>query len=207
MFNSLTGRLSGHEFPMIYLTTGGIEWALEVSASTFQSAIGALRDEEHRVYTYLHSREDLLRLYGFWSQRERHAFSELISVSGIGPRQALKILSGTSVESLGDSLEHEDVDALTRIPGLGKKTAQRLILQLKGHLVTDQSGRTDGSTQTGNALRLELLDALSEMGFDRGTAGSVLETVAAEIGVDPEAPDREHEQELFRRAIVALSGS
>ncbi|MDA3950180.1 MAG: Holliday junction branch migration protein RuvA [Spirochaeta sp.] len=207
MFNSLTGRLSGHEFPILHLSTGGIEWALEVSAATFQSAIAAAHDADYRIYTYLHSREDLVRLYGFWSQAERHAFIELISVSGIGPRQALKILSGTSVESLGQSLEQGDVDALTRIPGLGKKTAQRLILQLKGHLVTGDSGGGTGAATEGNALRRELLDALTEMGFDRATAGSVLETVAVEIGADPAAPDRAHEQELFRRAIVALSGS
>ncbi|MFW5796006.1 MAG: Holliday junction branch migration protein RuvA, partial [Alkalispirochaeta sp.] len=156
---------------------------------------------------HLHVREDILRLYGFWSEMERTAFLELLSVSGIGPRQALKILSGTTVEELGRFLESDDVDGLTRIPGLGKKTAQRLILQLKGHLVVESGGSGTTTEPGGGNLRTELLEALTEMGFDRRRAETVLSSVARELGTDPHAPDTVHEQELFRRAIVALSGS
>ncbi|MFW5643939.1 MAG: Holliday junction branch migration protein RuvA [Alkalispirochaeta sp.] len=206
MFNTLTGRISGHRYPLVFLTIHGVEWELEVSAATFQSVIAAPHDQDHRIYTHLHVREDILRLYGFWSEMERTAFLELLSVSGIGPRQALKILSGTTVEELGRFLERDDVDGLTRIPGLGKKTAQRLILQLKGHLVVESGGGTTTEPGAGN-LRTELLEALTEMGFDRRRAETVLSSVAQELGTDPHAPDTVHEQELFRRAIVALSGS
>jgi len=206
VFNSLTGRISGHRFPLVFLIINGVEWELEVSAATFQSVLAAPHDQEHRLFTHLHVREDILRLYGFWSDMERTAFLELLSVSGIGPRQALKILSGTTVEELGRFLESDDVDGLTRIPGLGKKTAQRLILQLKGHLVVESDG--GGATDSGGGnLRTELLEALTEMGFDRRRAETVLTSVAEELGTDPHAPDTVHEQELFRRAIVALSGS
>jgi Holliday junction DNA helicase RuvA len=191
---------------LVFLTIHGVEWEIEVSAATFQSVIAAPHDQDHRIWTHLHVREDILRLYGFWSEMERTAFLELLSVSGIGPRQALKILSGTTVEELGRFLESDDVDGLTRIPGLGKKTAQRLILQLKGHLVVE-SGSADAADHGAGNLRTELLEALTEMGFDRRRAEAVLSSVAEELGTDPHAPDATHEQELFRRAIVALSGS
>ncbi|MCG8477536.1 MAG: Holliday junction branch migration protein RuvA [Spirochaetales bacterium] len=206
MFNSLYGLVSGHQFPNLSFRTGGIEWLLEVSATTFQAALAAHRDEEQRIFVYLHSREDLVRLYGFWTQAERSAFLELISVSGIGPRQALKILSGTTVAALTELLDREDVDALTRLPGLGKKTAQKMILQLKGHLVVE---RDEASPLQAASRDEEILRALVEMGFDRGAAQAVLDRLIPEIdgeGAGDAAPDDdERERELFRRAIVALS--
>lgn len=203
MFHSITGLVTGHDFPHVFLSTHGIEWEVEVSATTFQSVIAAGRDIQYRLFIYLHSREDILKMYGFSTLQERHAFLELISVSGIGPRQALKILSGTTPEELGRSLDKEDVSMLTRIPGLGTKTAQRLILQLKGHLVTQTDGA--GSVSTSQSLRGELIEALSEMGFDPRSAGDALDTVAGELGIDQKDLDPSKEQELFRQAIVQLS--
>jgi holliday junction DNA helicase RuvA len=214
VFNSLYGTISGHRFPLVFLRTGGMEWQLEVSAATFQSVMNTETDGDHRVFTYLHSREDLLRLYGFWTEAERRAFMELISVPGIGPRQALKILSGTTPDSLVRYLDEEDIPALTRIPGLGKKTAQRLILQLKGHLVLDPDGTGAGAAGAVVSASNELLEALTEMGFDRKRAEVALKAAEAELSAgagDSALPNGQHgrdmEQELFRRAIVALSGS
>ena len=203
MFNSLSGRITGHDFPLLYLSAAGVEWELEVSATTFQAALGAEPGRRHRVLVHVHVREDILKLYGFWSAPERRAFRELLKVPGIGPRQALRILSGTTVAALTELLEQEDITALTRIPGLGRKTAQKMILQLKGHLVTDE-GAHDAPT-AGQAPEDELLAALVDMGFDRTTARETLTRLAKDMGSDDgDAPD---EQELFRRAIVALSGS
>lgn len=209
MFNSVSGRISGHDFPLLYLAAAGIEWELEVSATTFQAALAAEKDARHRLYVHLYSREDLLKLYGFWTAGERTAFRELLKVSGIGPRQALRILSGTTVAALTQLLEAEDVDALTRIPGLGRKTVQKMILQLKGHLVTSAAGNTTAGTAA--APGDELLTALVEMGFDRVRARDTLqqlirdgESGGAGDGMSAGPMD---EQELFRRAIVALSGS
>lgn len=198
MFNSITAPISGHDFPMLYLQDGAVEWELEVSAATFQSAIAGGSGEAHRVFIHVYTREDLIRLYGFWTDAERVAFRELLRVPGIGPRQALRILSGTSVEALSQLLEQEDVTALTRIPGLGRKTAQKMVLQLKGSLVTDRTDRRAGGGADPSGDELEA--ALTEMGFDRGQARRILDDLRT--GDDAVAD----EQELFRRAIVALSG-
>lgn len=196
MFNSITAPISGHDFPLLYLRDGALEWEVEVSASTFQSALAAEPGTAHRVFVHLHTREDMMRLYGFWTAAERSAFRELLRVPGIGPRQALRILSGTTVEALSRLLEEEDVSALTRIPGLGRKTAQKMVLQLKGSLVTD-----DGTPRSASGLAPgdELEAALVDMGFDRSRAQQVLKELREEN------PDND-EQKLFRSAIVALSG-
>ena len=203
MFNSLYGLVSGHQFPNLAFRTGGIEWQLEVSAITFQAALASHRDEEQRIFVYLHAREDLMRLYGFWTRSERSAFLELISVSGIGPRQALKILSGTTVSALTELLEREDIDALTRLPGLGKKTAQKMILQLKGHLVLEREGAS--SSASAATRDEEILGALVEMGFDRGAAQAVLDRIIPEIDGEHVGDEDARERELFRRAIIELS--
>ena len=214
MFNSLTGRLSGHRYPLLHLETGGVEWQVEVSAATFQTALAQERDAPLRILVYLQVREDLMKLFGFSSEAERQVFLQLITVSGIGPRQALRILSGTTVRELTTLLEAEDVQALTRIPGLGTKTAQKMILQLKGHLVLDDRGGAAAGGGTGPME--ELLTALVEMGFDRAAARSVLERLREETigeagGEGGAASDilrplgEEEEREIFRRAIQELS--
>ena len=210
MFNSLNGTITGHSFPQIYLSTRGVEWQLEVSAATFQSVLAADRSAPVRLLVYLQVREDLMKLYGFWTEAERRVFLELVTVPGVGPRQALRILSGTTVRELTQYLETEDVQALTRIPGLGTKTAQKMILQLKGHLVLEESSSASGGTGTAGGPLEELLAALVEMGFDRGNARKSLQSLRDEILGD-DALDSEkgltevQEQEIFRRAIVELS--
>ncbi|MFO8043180.1 MAG: Holliday junction branch migration protein RuvA [Alkalispirochaeta sp.] len=210
MFNSLAGRITGHDFPLLYLATGGIEWELEVSATTFQAALGADKTVRQRFMIHLHTREDILKLYGFRTIAERTAFRELLKVTGIGPKQALRILSGTTVPALTELLEQEDVDALTRIPGLGRKTAQKMILQLKGHLALDPEQTHSGGSASG-APGDELVAALVDMGFDRSAARDALQRISTELagdeGAGDGAGDAPDEQELFRRAIVALSGS
>ena len=187
MFHSLSGTISGHAFPLVYLSTGSVEWELEVSAATYQEC---LRDgRERRLFTYLHHREDIMRLYGFATEEERHAFLQLITVSGIGPRQALKILSGITVQALYTLLEEEDVAGLTRLPGLGAKTAQKILLQLKGKIVT---GDATADTPEDDDITL----ALIEMGYDRKAVKKTLTALR---------PETSEEQELFHRAIVELS--
>lgn len=197
MIQSIAGRLSGQEYPLVFVERDGIEWELEVSAVSFRELVAATADATVKVFCHLHVREDVLRLYGFATRRERGAFRRLLSVSGLGPRQSLKILSGAGANQIERMIESEDLAALSRLPGIGKKTAQKIILQLRGTLAAPESTRAlpgaDGSDDA-------LLVALVDMGFERAHAAAVLQRVRAG---DADAP----EHEVFREAIVQLSPS
>ena len=198
MFNSLSGTITGRGPNTLYVATGGVEWELEVSGFTLRALASHDGHEQARVFTHLYHREDQMRLYGFASPEERRVFLELTRVSGIGPRAAIKMLSGTSPAELVRMLEAEDVDGLVRLPGLGRKTAQKVILTLRGRLVA-QAGDVSPS-------HAELIEGLVEMGFDRSRVASTVGSIAAELserGVDGTA---EQEKEIFRLAIVRLSG-
>jgi len=205
VFNSLTGEVSHAIGTTLRLYTGGVEWQLEASGGTVAEMARAGR-ERVRVFVYLHHREDAMTLYGFATEAERAVFLELIKISGIGPKQAIRILSGTSLDSFVSMLESGNLDGLSTIPGLGKKTAQKIVLALQGKLVSAGAGageRAAGSEDGGGA-NAELVAALYEMGFDRKAAREAIERAMGELeqqGLD----DSTREQEAFRRAIVALS--
>ncbi|MFP4375472.1 MAG: Holliday junction branch migration protein RuvA [Spirochaetales bacterium] len=191
MFNSLTGIVTGRSTTGVYLSVGGVEWELETSSRTIRELSSV--DGETRVFTHLYHREDQMRLFGFASEAERRVFLELIRVSGVGPRAAVKILSAASPQELIRALEAEDVDALTRLPGLGKKTAQKIILTLRGSLTADSEG-TGGFAE-------ELVASLVDMGFDRNRAIRAVSRLIADAGDEATL----QESEVLRRAIVELS--
>lgn len=196
MFNSLTGRLSETTAYGVRIETSGVEWDLETSAQTIAKL--ARSQEAVRVYTYLHHREDVMRLYGFYSVPERALFLELIKVSGVGPKQALRILSGAGIERLPLILETGDVDALAALPGLGRKTAQKILVTLQGtlNLQDGVSGGVPGG---------EIVTALVDMGFDRKAAQSAAATAEKAVDHNGIEADR-REAEILRRAIITLSG-
>jgi len=195
MFHSLSGEITGRGPNTLYLTTGGVEWELEVSGFTLRNLAHA---ETARVFTFLYHREDQMRLYGFASQDERRVFLELTRVSGIGPRAAIRILSASSPDRLLQMLETEDVDSLVLLPGLGRKTAQKIILALRGRLVA-QTVETPGA-------HAELVEGLAEMGFDRSSATRAVAELAEDVAQEkPDLSGPESEQEIFRRAIVRLT--
>lgn len=129
MIDSVRGLLFKKTPTYCVVNCSGIGIGIFISINTYQH----LGDEGSEIFllTYLHVREDALLLYGFSEETERDMFRKLISVSGIGPRLAMTILSGLSVMDLQRAISSEDVDVLTRVPGIGKKTAQRVILELK----------------------------------------------------------------------------
>ena len=191
MFNSLSGRVTGRDTNMLFLTTAGVEWELEVSTTTVRQLAG---NDEARVYTHLVHREDVMRLYGFATENERRVFLSLLGVTGIGPKAAIRMLSGTTPERLISMLEAEDVAGLTSLPGLGKKTAQKIILSLRGKLVSKEP--------VAQGVDADVVEALISMGFDRQSAARVVKRVATDLdGTDDEAKERE----LLRRSIVELS--
>ena len=197
MVNSICGILTFKSAGVVGVETGGVEWALETTATSL-SRLPQL-GVEVRLYTHLHHVQDSMRFYGFTDREERKLFLALLSVNGVGPALARKILSGTTPARFVAALETEDVENLGSIPGLGKKTAQKIVLQLRGKLTVDDE------TPSGDSEKeREVVDALVAMGFDgRGAAKAV-----AGVLNDPkvsELRELEREREILRRAIVSLS--
>ena len=197
MIHSLYGCISGQNGRFLYLRQGGIEWSIEVSLQSLEDIVA--KDEEVRVFTHLHHREDHMQLYGFSTEDERDLFLEIIKVSGIGPKQALRMLSGLRPQEFIDAIDNDRVDRLSQLPGVGKKTAGKIILSLRGKILSEKQ---DQATER----HPELVNALADMGFDRKRAGQALQEVAKTMDSDT-LSDSEQEHEIFRRAIVYLSGS
>ncbi|MDR2160408.1 MAG: Holliday junction branch migration protein RuvA [Treponema sp.] len=196
MFNSLTGTITGKSAEALYLATGGVEWEIAVPATDMAALLRP--GGEARIFTWLYHREDQMRLFGFAGERRRQTFLELLKVEGIGPRGALKIMGGIGQEEMERALEAGDLGRLEAVPGLGKKTAQKMILALKGRLAVSSAGGTIQGPYG------DLVRALEEMGYDRKAAAEALS--AAETALPPELEGADREKELFRQAIVRLSG-
>lgn len=216
MFNSITGILSGMGPDYVWVRSGGIEWDIGVPARAV-AGFGA-EGSEVTVYTWLHHYEDGMKLFGFPSLQERAVFLALMKVEGIGPKQALKVLSGIAPADLGRALDSGDLAALQKIPGVGPKMAQKMVLALKGVLVERpeaERGATAGASTLGPWA--DLARSLVDMGFDRRAVEAVVRREAAAIGAaeaatagaksgkGAAASDAATEKELFRRALMDLS--
>jgi len=196
MFNSIRGIVTEKCADTLRIETGGVEWDIAVASTdlSFFPQVG----ETARVFTWLYHREDQMRLFGFASDRRRATFLELLKVEGIGPKGALKIMGGISQEELEAALENEDLSRLEAVPGLGKKTAQKMLLALKGKLAFSRE-------EPALVLYADLAEALVEMGYDKKQALAALKQAEEELPNTVSEADKE--QELFKRAIVLLSGS
>jgi len=197
MFNSIRGTVTAKLADGVRLETGGVEWDLAAPATDVERLPGV--GEQARVYTWLLHREDQMRLFGFASEARRGVFLELLKVEGVGPKGALKILGGIGEEALARALEEGDVERLEAVPGLGKKTAQKMILALKGRLLVRRETEAAVSTPYG-----DLVEALAGMGYDRRLAAQAVTAAAKGLPAGLAGADRE--QWLFRQAIVRLSG-
>lgn len=198
MINSLTGILTQKSSESFCLQQGGIEWEILASLETLGKL--NLSRESQRIYIYLHHKEDVLCLYGFATIEERKLFFDLLKVNGIGPKAALKILSGMNPDQFIATLEAEDVTALSKIPGLGKKTAQKIILALRGKLSAVEVTIPGGSTESSS----ELVESLVNMGYDKKSVVSALSEAQKSKELES-LGSAEKEAELFRLAIIALS--
>ncbi len=179
MIGSLRGHLVSKSPTDITVDVNGVGYTLSVSLTTSE-ALGA-PGQTVSVLTHLHVREDALQLYGFATEDERRIFQQLISVSGIGPRTALGILSGTQPEELRHAITSGDLDILTRLPNVGRKTAERLVLELREKITspggTPAEKRTAASAEQ---LRADALMALAALGFPRPVAEKALRQVLHE---------------------------
>jgi len=177
MIASLNGVLLEKSPPRIVLEVAGVGYDVEVPMSTFYGlpATGAaLRLLIHQVV-----REDALLLYGFASDGERTVFRHLLKVSGVGPRIALAILSGISIEAFAQLVHAEDVAALTRIPGVGRKTAERLLIEMRDKLSLPQSPAATPDTDW-DAAQAEALTALLALGYKPAEASRLIKLVDAQ---------------------------
>ena len=197
MIGLLRGRIVKKQPPGLILDVHGVGFELEASMNTFYQLPPA--GEEVELLTHLSVREDSLTLYGFGSERERSLFRALIKVSGIGAKMALAILSGTSAEEFGQCIETGDASRLQRLPGVGKKTAQRLIVEMRDRLdgwhagempERERAGSPPGAADPVN----EAVSALISLGYRPQEASRLVHVVAAD-DMDSEA--------LIRAALKA----
>ncbi|MCL1929526.1 MAG: Holliday junction branch migration protein RuvA [Treponema sp.] len=196
MFNSIRGIITGKNVDTLCIETGGVEWDITVP-STDLSALPPV-GETGRVFTWLFHKETEMRLYGFSDNKRRATFLELLKVEGIGPKGAIKIMGGIGQEELETALENEDLGRLEAVPGLGKKTAQKMLLALKGKLTFSKETERAGPYA-------ELAEALAAMGYDKRQAVEALKTAETELPDNKNGAERE--QELFKRAIILLAGN
>lgn len=196
MLNSVRGEITEKRFDRLRVDTGGVEWEFLVSGRSID-AFGSVGGTARVFVWLLHTDKDM-RLFGFPTEAEREVFLQLIKVDGIGPKAALKILTGIPHAELAVALETEDLARLERVPGLGHKTSQKLVLALKGKLVSGAAG----PSATREGPHEDIVRALVEMGFERKAAAAAVKEAAREAGG---LSGQAFEQELFRKALVALS--
>jgi Holliday junction DNA helicase RuvA len=195
MWNSLTGEITHKGIDSLYLLVGDVEWDLTVSRNTLL-ALPTLGSRV-KVYTWLQHLEDSMRVFGFASTQERSLFLDLIKVSGVGPKLAIRCLSGLTWNLFADALEAGDAQKLSTIPGLGIKTAQKIILSLKGKLVLNQETLS-------TSVNSDIVNALVEMGFDRKSCERIVERITADAEFSS-LPEAERERWLFQKALLQLS--
>jgi Holliday junction DNA helicase RuvA len=178
MIGRLTGVIAEKSPPQVLLDVGGVGYELDVPMSTFYNlpAVG----ERAALLTHFVVREDAQQLFGFGSSQERATFRLLVKISGIGPRTALAILSGLSVAELSGAVARQESGRLVKVPGIGKKTAERLLLELKGKLGPDLS--LPAATAMSDT-QADIVQALVALGYNEREAALALKALPAEVGV------------------------
>ena len=194
MIGFLDGRVASKSPPQLTIEVGGVGYEVEAPMSTFSHlpAVGGAV----RLLTHLVVREDAHVLYGFASEEERRLFRSLLKVSGVGPKIALALLSGLSVDDFARCVQQQDAAALTRVPGIGRKTAERLLVEMRDRLgvlgdVQDSAARPPAASPEGEAF-----DALVALGYRPAEASRLLRAVG---------PGTHSTEELIRRALQSAA--
>lgn len=206
MIGRLVGRVVAQDDDVCTIDVAGVGYDVTVPSSTLARAA---REPEERIVIHVHTvvREDAFQLFGFASQMDRAVFRAMLSVSGIGPKTAVGVLSSLSAESLRDAVEGKDLARLVDVPGIGKKTAERIVLELAGKLTmvpaSPKSAKTPGPSQKTSAQlqeRIKALEgALSSLGFKLPVVERAVEGVRARIAEDVPLAD------LVREALTFTS--
>ncbi|HUK24964.1 MAG TPA: Holliday junction branch migration protein RuvA [Terriglobales bacterium] len=190
MIAHLRGKLLSKRPGQIIVETGGVGYEVSVSVPTYAGLPAAGADVSLHIYTQV--REDLIALYGFLLSAEKELFERLITVSGIGPKLAITILSGMPAEEMAAAIRANDLARLTRIPGIGKKTAERMVLELRDKL----PGAQPAAAPALSALEDDVLSALMNLGYQRAAAEKALASLTNKNGSF---------EGIFRQALAALS--
>lgn len=179
MIGKLTGTLLEKNPPQILLDCHGVGYEVDVPMSTFYLLPAS--GEKVSLLTHFVVREDAQILYGFATPAERDAFRQLIKISGVGPRTALSVLSGLSVNDLAQAVSTQETGRIVKVPGIGKKTAERLLLELKGKLGVDL-GLPAGGVARSDA-QADIQQALMALGYNEKDAAAALKSLPADVGV------------------------
>ena len=195
MIAHLRGKLLAKHPNQAIVETAGVGYDVTISVPTFSElpALGA----DVALHVHTHVREDVIALYGFLRPAEKLLFEKLITVSGIGPKLAITILSGMPADEMVGAIRGNDVARLTRIPGIGKKTAERMVLELRDKL-PEAGAAAPPAAQTLNATQEDVLSALMNLGYQRAAAEKALAGVAKEA-------DNKSFDHLFRSVLGRLS--
>lgn len=206
MFNSISGILTARLVQKIYVENNGIEWEI-VIPDTSSAELGNVGDKV-KVYTWLQHTDSSMTLFGFASLKDRDLFFDLNKVEGVGPKSAVKIMSSAAREQLVSFLDSGDLAALEKIPGLGKKTAQKMLLALKGKLTLDDDFSSSKTLSKPGGEFSDVVSSLAAMGYDKRQAESAVSSILERL--KPQADfaaksKKEQEDIIFRNCLVELA--
>jgi holliday junction DNA helicase RuvA len=192
MIAHLRGKLLAKHPNQAVVETAGVGYDVTISVPTFSDLPGTGGDVALHIHT--HVREDTIALYGFLRSAEKTLFEKLITVSGIGPKLAITILSGMAADEMVNAIRGNDIARLTRIPGIGKKTAERMVLELRDKMPVEKHGEM-AATPALTPVEEDVLSALVNLGYQRAAAEKAMSTVSRNGQFD----------NMFRQALTALS--
>jgi len=206
MIGRLTGTVLECSPEDLLLEVGGVGYALRIPLSTYYHVVNQATPESVSVHVHTHVREDALQLYGFAAAEDRTVFQRLISISGVGPRIALAILSGIGTSELRSAVASKDRDRLQKIPGVGKKAAERLLLELRDKLGAAKPGKApagDPAATAGDAPESERLDAVSaltNLGYTNDQAERAVDRALGQLDSDVSL------ESILKSALRGLNG-
>lgn len=198
MIDSIKGTLVKKNPTSVIIDVGGIRLGIPITLATFEKIPDPNQPVE--LMTYLHVREDIMELYGFYDDYERDVFMQLNSISGIGPRSAMNILSGTNPIEFKKKIIDSDVASLTSIPGIGTKTAKRIIVELKDKFTDQDTGSDlDFLLVSGDKDKIDdVTKVLISLGYKRSAINQVIKKLVTKDGLDDNIED------IIKRALKLL---
>lgn len=204
MFNSLKGTITYKAHNTVFLDVNGIEWDLYVPASSLEN-LGEIGTEA-RIFTWLYLREDAAKMYGFSTEEERGVFMDLLKVEGVGAKGAVKILSNITIPRFISALDEGKVEVLEAVSGIGKKTAAKIMLTLKGKLTLDDSTKSVSNSEKSEFQ--DVINSLVDMGYDKRDVQGVVQKILGELIHNENfvgKPQTGKEEMIFRQALVDLA--